>query len=83
MPFSGDFLCVAVTHSEYAINYELRDEHWGEGGQPSDEQSYCSPWLLNTIKSGEMQYRQGSLIEQFTEKITRDAVQYLDRASAE
>lgn len=83
MPFPGDFLCVAVTRSEYAMNYELKDEHWAEGGQPSDEESYCSPWLLNTIKSGQIRFQQGSLTQQFTEKMTRDAVGYLDRASAE
>ena len=83
MPFLGDFLCVAVTRSEYAMNYELKDEHWAEGGQPSDAASYCSPWLLNTIKSGQIRFQQGSLTQQFTEKMTRDAVGYLDRASAE
>lgn len=83
MPFPGEFLCAAVTSSDYAMNHELRAEHWSEGGQPPDEASYCSPWLLSTIKSGDVRFRQGSLTGQFTDELTRDAVRYLDAASSE
>ena len=83
MPFPGEFICAAVTHSEYRINYELADEYWVEGGQPSDESSYCSPWLLNTIKSGQVRFRQGRLTERFTAELTRVARQYLDGGSKE
>jgi hypothetical protein len=83
MPFPGDFLCAAVTRSDYPINYELKDEDWVKGAQPLDEVSYCSPWLLNTIKSKEIRLRQGRLTDEFTDRIARDAIQYLDETSAE
>ncbi len=78
MPFPGEFLCAALTHSEYPANYEVQDEHWVKGGLPPDEGAYCSPWLLATIKSGQIRFRQGRLTEGFTDEMTQDALDYLD-----
>ncbi|USZ67109.1 hypothetical protein NGM10_10245 [Halorussus salilacus] len=81
MPFPGDFLCAAVTRSGYPMNYELEDRHWTDGGQPTDEESYCSPWLLNTLKTGQVRFRQGRRTRQFTDCVASDAVRYLEESS--
>jgi len=78
MPFPGEFLCAGLTHSEYATNHELEDEHWAEGGLPRDEKSYCSPWVLGTLDSGAIRFTQGTLTDQFTDRIARDAIDHLD-----
>ena len=77
MPLPGEFLCAGLTSTEYSVNYEIRTEHWSEGGQPPDEESYCSPWVLGTIKSGQIRSLHGTLTDEFTDKITRDALDYL------
>ena len=77
MPFPGEFLCAGLTHSEYTINHELKDEHWAEGSLPNDEKSYCSPWVLGTIDSGEIRFTQGTLTDRFTDQIAGDAISYL------
>ncbi|WP_202935148.1 hypothetical protein [Halorussus amylolyticus] len=78
LPFPGEFLCAALTTSELPVNHAVEDDHWVEGGQPPDEESYCSPWLLGTLKSGQIQFTQGSLTTEFVDRITDDALDYLD-----
>lgn len=49
MPFPGDLLCVACTRSEYPMNYEVTADVFESGTKP-DQATYCSPWLLATLK---------------------------------
>lgn len=77
MPLPGEFLCAGLTSTDYAVNYEIKTGHWTEGGQPPDRESYCSPWVLGTIKTGQIRSLQGTLTDEFTDKITRDALDYL------
>lgn len=77
MPFPGDLLCVACTRSGYATNYELTADDFESGTKP-DQETYCSPWLLATLKPGSLQFKQGTLTEAFTNKVATDAVQYID-----
>jgi len=83
MPFPGEFLCAGLTHSEYVVNHELQSKHWAEGGLPPNEESYCSPWALGTIDSGDIRFVQGTVTDEFADKIARDAIRYLEPASAE
>lgn len=83
MPFPGEFLCAGLTHTEYVVNHKLEGQHWTEGGFPSDEDSYCSSWVLGTIDSGKIRFVQGTVTDEFTDKIARDAIRYLDEVSAE
>lgn len=78
MPFPGDLLCVACTRSAYpTLNYELKSPQFESGGKP-DETTYCSPWLLATIKPGLMRNKQGTLAKSFTDKIANDAESFID-----
>lgn len=79
MPFPGDLLCVACTRSDYTVNYEVTSKHFESGGMPKKKQStYCSPWLLATIKPRMIQNKQGTLTKSFTDKIAKDAKSYVD-----
>lgn len=77
MPFPGDMLCVACTRSDYPDNYEITAETFESGTKPP-ETTYCSPWLLATLKPGQFAFKQGTLTKAFTDTIAADAVQYID-----
>lgn len=77
MPFSGDLLCVACTRSDYPRNYELTEDLFESGSKP-DETTYCSPWLLATLKPGQFMFKQGELTKDFTDQIATKAVKYID-----
>lgn len=77
MPFPGDLLCVACTRSEYPVNYEITADVFESGTKP-DVATYCSPWLLATLEPGILQFKQGTLMEAFTNKIATDVLQYID-----
>lgn len=77
MPFPGDLLCAACTRSEYDFNYEIRDVHFESGGKP-DETTYCSPWLLATLKTTDVSFKVGTTTKEFTDTIAADAVEYVD-----
>jgi hypothetical protein len=77
MPFPGDLLCAACTRSDYPMNHELTEDVFESGTKP-DQATYCSPWLLATLKPGTLQFKQGTLTEKFTNEIARDAIQYID-----
>lgn len=80
MPFPGEFLCAALTHTEYAVNCKLKDKDWADGGLPPGEVSYCSPWVLGTIKSGNIRFKQGTVTPRFTNKVAQKAQGYLDNS---
>jgi len=77
LPFPGDLLCAACTRSDYAMNYEVTADVFESGTKP-DQATYCSPWLLATLKPGILQFKQGTLTPEFTNKIAREAIQYID-----
>lgn len=78
MPFLGDLLAVACTWSEYpSLNRKLEPRHFESGNKP-DQTTYCSPWLLATIKPGLIRNKQGTLTDSFTETIARDSKSFID-----
>ena len=78
MPFPGDLLAVACTRSEYpSLNHKLESRHFESGNKP-DQTTYCSPWLLATVKPGLIRNKQGTLTNAFTDAIARDAKSFID-----
>lgn len=77
MPFPGDLLCVACTRSAYPMNYEVTGDLFESGSKP-DEATYCSPWLLATLKPGIVQFKVGTLTKEFTDEIAKASIQYID-----
>lgn len=78
MPFPGDLLCVACTRSKYQnLNYEVTSNHFESGAKPN-QSTYCSPWLLATLKPGLVRNKQGTLTKSFTNKIAKDAESVVD-----
>lgn len=78
MPFPGDLLCAACTRSDYDINYELTADVFESGSKPKNETTYCSPWLLATLKPDQFSFKQGTLTKDFTDIVAEDAVEYID-----
>lgn len=78
MPFPGDMLCAACTRSSFPMNHEIEEQHFESGGKPR-ETTYCSPWLLATLKPGQFAFRQGTLTKAFTDSIAHDATGYVEQ----
>jgi hypothetical protein len=50
IPYAGeDYICAGLTLSDLPENVEVGDEDWIAGNDP-DKTSYCSPWVLATVK---------------------------------
>lgn len=77
MPFPGDMLCVACTRSEYPMNFEVTADVFESGSMP-DETTYCSPWLLATLKPQQFEFQVGTLTKEFTDRIAREAAEYIE-----
>lgn len=77
MEFPGDMLCVACTKSSYPANYEITPDMVESGSLP-DETTYCSPWLLATLKPTNFAFRQATMTKAFTNMIAQAAEQYVD-----
>ncbi|WP_226011487.1 hypothetical protein [Halomicrobium salinisoli] len=79
LPYAGEeYVCAGLTLSDLPDNVELRDEDWVTGNDPT-KTSYCSPWVLATVKHDAVVGAQGYVTEVFTRKIVRRSVEYLSR----
>lgn len=68
LPFPGEeYLCAALTTSDLAANYEVGDA-WLAGRNPN-RTSYCSPWVIGTIKHRAVANPQGRISAEFTERM--------------
>jgi len=77
LPYDGkEYICTGLTLSDLSNNVELRDEDWIVGNDP-DKTSYCSPWVLATIKHDAVAGGQGRVKMEFTRGIVRQSVNYL------
>lgn len=52
------------------------EDDWVVGGNP-DRTSYCSPWVLATVKHDAVANPQGKVTREFTERVVWEAVEYL------
>ncbi|QIO25127.1 hypothetical protein [Haloarcula sp. JP-L23] len=75
-PFHGqEYSVVALTSKQRPDAVEIEDNDWRFGGPSGD--SYASPWYVFTIKHGDIVNAQGSLTDQKTDEIAKDAASYL------
>ena len=50
IPYGGEeYLCAGLTLSDLPANLEITDDDW-LAGNPPGRTSYCSPWVLATVK---------------------------------
>lgn len=79
LPYPGEeYICAALTTSDLPQNYEVGDD-WVTGRDP-DKTSYCSPWVVATIKHDAIANPQGNVTDSFTDQMIRHCTNYLDAA---
>jgi hypothetical protein len=76
LPFAGEeYCCAGLTLSDHAANLAVSDD-WIAGGNP-DRTSYCSPWVLATVKHDAVVNPQGRVTDDFTARVIRHSIGYL------
>lgn len=77
LPYPGEeYVCAALTTSDLAANYEVGGD-WVTGRNPS-KTSYCSPWVLGTVKHGVVAEPQGKITTSFTDRMIEQSKAVLD-----
>lgn len=77
LPYSGEeYICAGLTLSDLPGNVEVADDDWVMGNNP-EKTSYCSPWVLATVKHDSVAGGQGSVSEEFARTIVRKSGKYL------
>ena len=77
VPYTGEeYICAGFTLSDLPANIEVTATDWVMGNDPA-RTSYCSPWVLATIKHEAVAGPQGSVTEDFTRKVADESVAYL------
>ncbi|WP_135365197.1 hypothetical protein [Halosimplex halophilum] len=77
IPYAGEeYLCAGLTLSDLPDNVEITDEDWVVGSDP-ERTSYCSPWVLVTVKHDAVASAQGAVTDAFTRRIVERSVAYL------
>ncbi len=77
LPYAGEeYICAGLTLSDLEDNMVVPDTAWDVGADP-DRTSYCSPWVLATVKHDDVAGAQGGLTDAFTRQVVARAVEYL------
>jgi hypothetical protein len=77
LPYPGEeYICAALTTNDLPRNVEV-DDDWIASQDP-DKTSYCSPWVVATIKSGTVVNPQGGLTKPFTDQMITECKKHLD-----
>lgn len=77
IPYAGEeYICAGLTLSDLPDNVELRADEWVVGNDP-DRTSYCSPWVLATVKHDAVAGGQGYVTDEVTRTIVEQCVEYL------
>jgi hypothetical protein len=77
LPYGGEeYICAGLTLSDLPDNIEVGKEDWIAGNDPN-QTSYCSPWVLATVKHDSVAGPQGHVTTEFTQKIVQRSVEYL------
>lgn len=76
LPYAGEeYLCAGLTLSDLGENVRVPASAWAAGDP--DRTSYCSPWVLATVKHDRIADPQGRLTDEFTGQLVDRAVGYL------
>lgn len=76
LPYPGEeYLCAALTTSDLFANHEIGDD-W-VSGRNSRTSSYCSPWVLATVKHGAVANPQGEVTDAFVDQMREESASYL------
>lgn len=76
LPYPGEeYVCAALTSSDLPSNEEVGDA-WVRGRNP-ERTSYCSPWVLGTIKHRAVANPQGRVTTEFTDRMIEQATAFL------
>lgn len=77
LPDAGEeYVCAGLTLSDLPDTVELRDQDWVVGNDP-ERTSYCSPWVLATVKHDAVANTQGSVTDEFTRRVVQESAGYL------
>ena len=77
LPYRGEeYICAALTTSDLPANFEVGD-NWVRGRNP-DKPSYCSPWVVGTVKHRAVANPQGNVSAEFTDQMIRECKRFLD-----
>lgn len=77
IPYAGEeYICAGLTLSDLPANIEVGDGDWIAGNDP-DKTSYCSPWVLATVKHDAVAGAQGYVTMGFTQEIIHQSVEYI------
>lgn len=77
LPYPGEeYVCAALTTSDLPANFEVGDE-WVTGRNPQ-KTSYCSPWVLGTVKHRAVANPQGKITTSFTDRMIEHSTAFLD-----
>jgi len=77
LPYPGkEYVCAALTTSDLPANHEVGNA-WVTGRTP-DKKSYCSPWVIGTVKHRAVASPQGRITAEFTDQIIEQCTAVLD-----
>ncbi|MDZ7745270.1 MAG: hypothetical protein U5K28_01610 [Halobacteriales archaeon] len=77
LPYAGEeYICAGLTLSDLPANVAVSDDDWLVGGG-GDTTSYCSPWVVATVKHDAVVNPQGELTPAFTRQIVSRCVEYV------
>lgn len=77
LPYPGEeYVCAALTTSDLPANYEVGNA-WVTGRNP-DRTSYCSPWVVGTVKHRAVANPQGEITTAFTDRMIDRCKAFLD-----
>lgn len=77
LPYPGEeYVCTALTTSDLPANYEVGDA-WVTGRNP-ERTSYCSPWVVGTVKHRAVASPQGRVTAAFADRIAEECQRFLD-----
>lgn len=76
LPYAGEeYVCAALTTSDLPANHEVGDA-WERGAHP-EKTSYCSPWVLGTVKHRAVANPQGRVTDEFVGEMAERAAAFL------